>query len=62
MYRGSAQDVDRVALGLDHDMLDVAEVLAVHLQRQRPVARDLDPVDVVRAQQVRAARPFPRTT
>ena len=52
IYRGSHEDVDRVALGLEHDVLDVAEILAVGLQRQRPVARDLDPVDVVRVEHV----------
>ena len=38
---------DRAALGLEDRVLDVAEILAVDLQRQRPVAGDLDPVEVV---------------
>ena len=38
---------DRAALGLEDRVLDVAEILAVGLQRQRPVAGDLDPVEVV---------------
>src|SRR6476646_9012231 len=44
------------ALGLEDRVLDVPEVLAVDLQRQRPVAGDLDPVEVVPVEQVTRAR------
>src|SRR5439155_5035654 len=44
----SDEERNRVALGLEYGPLHVAEVLPVGLQRTRPVARDLDPVDVVR--------------
>src|SRR4051812_10824271 len=46
----------RLALGLELGALDVTEVLAVRLERQRPVADDLDPVEVVRVRDVRAAQ------
>ena len=51
---------NRAALGLEDRVLDVAEVLAVDLQRQRPVAGDLDPVEVVPVEQRRAERAWPR--
>jgi len=38
---------DRVALGLEDRLGHVAEILSVHLQRQRAVALDLDPVEIV---------------
>ena len=47
----------RAALGLEDRVLDVAEVLAVGLQRQRPVAGDLDPVEVVPVEQLAASAP-----
>src|SRR4051795_2097091 len=37
---------ERIPLRLEDRLLDVAQVLAVDLQRQRPVAPDRDPVDV----------------
>ena len=42
---------ESVSLGLEHDLLDVAEVLAVELERHRRVAADLDPVGVVEPEQ-----------
>ena len=47
---------NRAALGLEDRVLDVAEILAVGLQRQRPVAGDLDPVEVVAVEQLARAR------
>ena len=41
------QHRDRVALGLEHGVLDVTEVLTVGLERLRLVAVDLDPIEVV---------------
>ena len=43
-------------LGLEERLLDVAEILAVHLQRHRLVADDLDAVEVVRVEHVPVAR------
>src|SRR5579884_2202893 len=40
------QHGDRIAARLEDRMRDVAEVLAVRLQRQRPVAVNLDPVEI----------------
>ena len=50
---------DRVPLGLEDGLLDVAEVLAVGLQRKRPVAGDLDPVEIVRRRGRRSRPPAP---
>ena len=50
---------DRAALGLEDRVLDVAEILAVDLQRQRPVAGDLDPVEVVAVDAASRARTRP---
>ena len=47
----------RRPLGLEHRVLDVSEVLAVDLERQRPVADDLEPVGVVHVDEVARARP-----
>src|SRR5579884_3784453 len=47
---------DRVPLGLEDGLRHVAEVLAVAVQRQRPVADDLHSVDVVRVEEALAAR------
>src|SRR5580765_2181012 len=41
------QNRDRIALGLEQRLRDVAEILAVGLQRQRVIAAHLDPVEVV---------------
>ena len=38
---------DRPPLGLEDRLGHVAEILSVHLQRQRAVAVDLDPVEIV---------------
>ena len=38
-------------LGLEHGSLDVSEVLAVRVERKRNVAADLDPVEVVLAEE-----------
>ena len=38
---------DRPPLGLEDRLGHVAEILSVHLQRQRAVALDLDPVEIV---------------
>ena len=42
----STRHVDGVAASLEHGVLDVAEILAVDLQRQRAVAAHLEPVEV----------------
>ena len=47
---------DRRALRLEDGFLDVAEILAVDLERQRAVAADLDPVEVVADEELRRAR------
>ena len=47
---------DRRPLGLEDGVLDVSEVLAVDVQRQRDVAADLDPVEVVLAEEPAIAR------
>ena len=43
-------------LRLERRLADVSEILAVDLQRQRSVAPDLDPVDVVAVQDILRAR------
>src|SRR6266545_2448475 len=50
------QDGDRSALGLEHRLGHVAEILSVGLKREGRVAAHLDPVEVVAAERV-AARP-----
>src|SRR4051794_33142831 len=47
VQRESDEDVDRVALCFEHDPVVVAEVLAVRLHWEQPVARDLDGAEVV---------------
>ena len=54
-WRLPRQEQRRRRARLEHGVLDVAEVLAVGLQRQRPVAAHLDPVEVVA--RVRRRRP-----
>ena len=44
-------------LGLEDCALDVSEVLAVDVQRQRAIAGDLDPVEVVAVAPSRALGP-----
>src|SRR5437870_5286077 len=44
------------ALRLEDSLLDVAEILAVDLERERTVAADLDPVEVVADEELRGAR------
>ncbi len=51
LRRSSNQYRNRPPLGLEDGALDVAEVLAVGVQRQRDIAADLDPVEVVLAQE-----------
>jgi hypothetical protein len=48
---------DRAALGLEHRLRHVAEVLPVRLQGHRPVADDLDPVLVVQVEDAAAHPP-----
>ena len=50
---------DGVALGLDEGVRDVAEILAVGLERHRRVADHLDPVRVVLVQNMARCRPLP---
>src|SRR5262249_47421114 len=47
-----SQHRDRVPLGFEDGMFDVTEVLAVDMKRERDVAGDLDPVEVVLAEEV----------
>ncbi len=47
----------RVTLGLEDGSFDVADVLAVHLHRQRPIANHLEVVGVVRVDEVAGVRP-----
>src|SRR5581483_4291464 len=49
------EDRDRPALGHEDGLLDVAEVLAVGVERRRPVADDLDAIEVVAVERVAAS-------
>jgi hypothetical protein len=40
-----------VPLGLERCVLDVPEVFPVDVQRERPVAADLDPVEIVHSEE-----------
>ena len=53
------QHGDGAALRVEHGPLDVAEILAVRVQRHRPVALDLHPVEVVAVQVSRRFAPRP---
>src|SRR2546421_984499 len=53
MFRTLDEHRERAALGLEDRLGDVAEVLAVDLERERPVAGDLDPVEVMPVEHVR---------
>lgn len=55
--RSGYEQRDRVSLGLEHDLLDVSDVLAVCLQRPWPIAVDIDAVEVVAGEH--AASPLP---
>ena len=57
---GSGQNRHGAALGLEDRLLDVAEILAVDLERHRLVADDLDPVEVVRRRASSRSRGCPR--
>jgi hypothetical protein len=56
---GGASDEhgEHVPLRLDHRQLDVAEILSVDLQRQRPVAADDEVVEVVAEENVFRSQP-----
>src|ERR1700675_799897 len=41
------QNPDGIPFGLEDDRLDVTQVLAVHLERQRAIAANLDPLEIV---------------
>src|SRR4029077_18391552 len=51
------QNPDRIPLGFEDDGLDVAEVLAVDLKRQRTVRANLDPVEIMTVDDVLCVLP-----
>src|SRR5262249_33451804 len=50
--RSGSGDLHRTALGFEDRVVDVAQVLAVDLERQRAVAHDLDAIGVVLVEHV----------
>src|SRR5215204_1047878 len=50
LIRRLTEDLCRFGLGRESGAIDVAEILAVHLQRQRPVRAQLDRVHVVKVE------------
>src|SRR5436305_14844955 len=62
LRRSSNQYRHRRSLGLEDCSLDVTEVFAVGVERKRDVAADLDPVEVVLADEAAIVSPTAQNT